>query len=296
MIEVEEEFRPGEIAYQREQQKKRELYQEAHDLINHFNRRVLDSLIRCTRTTLESIKRRVSSPSTLLYGDTDEKRKMDHRPALKVKLTLAVPHISLKPSVEEIQAAINSAVQQVVSVHKSVYQWRQGDKRVQPQSLAAPSGVLAAQGGTLAARSGMLAAPSGVLAAPSGVLAASSGVLASPSGKLASGSIVVPPPAVKLKNFFKSVSEHKEVAKLVSMLSSTISSAKALLTESLDHFKVYEELWTIEKEEHVTKFMEGNPDLSDIEEKMKAYVSTEEEVAEENEEMSVGSLALLTGK
>ena len=295
VIEVEEEFRPGEIAYQREQQKKRELYQEGHDVMKHFNRRVLDSLIRCTRTTLESIKRRVSSPSTLLYGDTDEKRKMDHRPAFKVKLTLAIPHISLKPGFDEIQTALNSAVQQVVSIHKNVYQWRQGEKHAQPQFLAAPSGVLAAKSGLLAAKSGVLAAKSGLLAAPSGVLAAPSGVLTSASGNLASRSVVVPAVA-PLKNFFKSVSEHKEVAKLVSMLSSTISSAKSLLTESLDHFKVYEELWTIEKEEHVTKFMEGSPDLSDIEEKMKVYVSTEEQVQEEEEQMNVGSLALVTGR
>ena len=273
VIEEEEDFRPGEIAVQRELQKKRELYQEASDVINHFNRCVLDALIRCTRSTLECIKRRVSSPSTLLYGDADEKRKMDHRPAFKVKLTLAVPHISLKPGLDEIQSALNNVVQQVVAVNKSVYQWRQGPRHTSQVQTG-------------------LAAVSGILAAQSGVLAARSGVLASVSGNLGSGPVA----AVPLKNFFKSVSENKEVAKLVSMLSSTVSSAKALVTQSLDHFKKYEELWTIEKEEHVKQFMESNPDLSDIEGKIKAYVKTEEAVVEETEQLEVGSLALLTGE
>ena len=277
--EVEEDFRPGDIAIQREEQKKRELYQEANDLMHHFNRCVLDALIRCTKTTLESIKRRVSSPSTLLYGDMDEKRKLDHRPAFKVKLALAVPHISLKPGLDEIQAALNSVVRQVVAVHKSVYQWRQGEKSHGQANLAAASGVLGARSGVLAAKSGVLEAPSGVLA--------------SKSGNLASGSVVAASP---LKNFFKSVSEHKEIAKLVSMLSSSISSAKALITQSLDHFKKYEELWNVEKEEHMTQFMESNPDLSDFEGKMKLYVNIEETVVEESEQMNVGSLALLTGK
>ena len=279
VIEVEEDLRPGEIALQREEQKKKELYQEAHDLLNHFSRSMLDALIRCTRTTLESIKRRVSSPSALLYGETDEKRKVDHRPAFKVKLTLAVPHISLKPGLDEIQSALNSSVQQVLSVHKSVYQWRQGGER-----QAAGPGVLAAQSSILAARSGVLAASSGVLAAPSGVLA-------SPSGNLGTGSAAVPQ-----KSFFKAVSEHKEIAKLISMLSSTISSAKTLITQSLEHFKQYEELWNVEKEEHMTQFMESNPDLSDFEGKMKAYVNIEEIVVEEDEQMNIGSLALLTGE
>lgn len=298
VIEVEEEFRPGEIAFQRELQKKRELYQEASDLITHFSRSVQDALIRCTRTTLESIKRRVSSPSTLLYGDTDEKRKLDHRPAFKLKLALTVPQISLKPGLDEIQSALNNAVQQIVSVHKSIYQWRQVASQAPPSqpNLAAVSGVLAAKSGLLAAKSGLLAAKSGVgLSAKSGLLAAASGILASASRNLG---LSVPEAAATppLKNFFKSVSEHKEIAKLISMLSSTISSAKALVTQSLEHFKGYEELWTIEKEEHVAKFMESKPDLSDIEGKMKVYVSIEETVVEEDEVMHVGSLALLTGE
>ena len=301
VIEVEEEFKPGEIAHQRQLQKKRELYQEASDLIAHFNRRVLDALIRCTRSTLERIKKRVSSPSTMLYGDTDEKRKMDHRPAFKVKLVLTVPQISLKPGLDEIQSGLNSAVQQVVAVTKSVYQWKQGGRHAsQPQPnltaasgvLAAKSGVLAAKSGLLAAKSGVLAAKSGVLASKSGVLAAASGILASASNNFGSGAVLAAPPK---KNFFKSVSEHKEVAKLISMISSTISSAKALVTQSLDHFKKYEELWTVEKEEHMTEFMKSDPDLSDVEGKMKTYMSVEETVVEEMDQMDVGSLALLTG-
>jgi dynein heavy chain len=278
--EVDEELRPGEIAKQREQQKKRELYQEANDLMHHFNRSVLDALIRCTRTTLESIKRRVSSPSTLNYGDSDEKRKMDHRPAFKVKLALAVPQVSLKPGLDEIQAALNSVVQQVVSVHKCVCQWRQGGKNQDQENLAAAAGVLGAQSRVLAAKSGVLEAPSAVLA--------------SKSGNLASVSIVAKPPLKK--NFYKTVSENKEISKLISMLMSTVSSAKALVTQSLDYFKKYEELWNVEREEHMTQFMETNPDLSDFEGKMKSYVSIEEAVVEEVEQMDVGALALLTGK
>lgn len=278
--EVEEELRPGEIAMQREQQKKQELYQEANYLMHHFNRSVLDALIRCTRTTLESIKRRVASPSTLNYGNLNEKRKMDHRPAFKVKLALAVPHVSLKPGLDEIQTALNSVVQQVVSVHKSVYQWRQGGKNQGQASLAAISGVLGARSGVLATKSGVLEAPSSVLASKSG------------HGNLASVSGVAKP---ALKTFYKSVSEHKEVAKLISVLMSTVSSAKALVTQSLDYFKKYEELWSVEREEHMTQFMETNPDLSDFEGKMKSYVSIEETVVEETEQMSVGAFALLTG-
>ena len=46
----------------------------------------------------------------------------------------------------------------------------------------------------------------------------------------------------------------------------------------------------------MTQFMETNPDLSDFEGRMKSYVSIEETVVEEMEQMNVGALALLTGR
>ena len=270
--EEEEDFKPGELTLQREEKKRQELYQEAEFLLSHFNKRTQDALIRSTRTTLETLKRRVTSPSALHYGDLDgdKRKKMDTRPAFRVKLSLAIPHVALKPSLEDIQSALNEVAQKILAVHKGVLQWARKDS----SQLSNPSQA------QLAAQSKVLSQPSGDLLSPSGVAA---GVLslATPKG----------PP----RTFFKVISEHKEIAKLISMLSSTVTSAKGLVTQALDMFKKYEHLWVLDRDDHMTTFLESKPGLSEFESEIHKYMELEDTISEEDDMLRVGALALVTG-
>ena len=275
--EEEEELRPGQLTKQREDLKKKDLLEEAKYLLETYSRLMLTALIKCTRYTLETIKRRVTSPSAIQYGDASEdKKKLDHRPAIKVKLVLAIPHVGLRPALDEVQAGLNTIVQSILSVHKNIMAW--GHKVAVTQ----------------ASQSGVLGSPSKMLAAPSGMLTASSKVLTDGPGTLSTASFGRQK-SVDTKSFFKPVSEHKEVAKLVSMMSSTISSAKVLVTQSLEHFKQFEELWTVDCNEFITKFMEEDPSLSDFEAKLKEYTAMDDVINEEEELLSCGALALTTG-
>lgn len=273
--EEEEELHPGDVTKQRQEQKKKELHEEASYFLGHYSKQTLMALIKCTRYTLEAIKRRVSSPSAIQYGDSaEDRKKLDHRPAIKVKLVLAIPHVGLKPALDEVQGGLNTIVQSILAVHKNIFVW--GQTITSQQSLGAPSGVLTAQSKVLAAQSGVLTASSKVLAAPSSTFNRQK--------------------SMETRSFFKQISEHKEVAKLVSMMTSTISSAKILITQSLEHFKQYEELWTIECNEFMTKFMEEDPSLSDFEAKLKEYTVMDDVINEEEELLRCGALALTTGQ
>lgn len=272
LAEEEEELKPGEATQQREAKKKQELYQEAEYLMTYFNKKTMDALIRCTRTTLESLKRRVSSPSALSYGEDDRNKKHDSRPAFKVKLVLSIPQVTLKPSIEGIQNTVNTIVQHILAVHKRVNQWGQVSSK---SLLSAPN-------------SSKLASQSKVLSPTShGGLKQASTVLAA----------ALDSPKATPNTFFKLISEHKDIAKLVSVLSSTISSAKGLVNQSLDRFKEYEHLWSLDRDEHMKAFLEGSPGLSEFESEIKKYMELEETIAEElEEELIVGALALMTGE
>ena len=302
-VDEKEDMKPGEIAKQRNTQKLNDLYFEARDLITHFNKQNATSLNKCIRNTLETIKRRVTSPSTIQYGDTTDE-KMDHRPALKVKLVLAYPQVAMKPALEEVQGSLNTVVKNVLAVLKKVLQW--GQRGTIPgldaefgkgAFLSAPSKVLQAQSGVLNAASGVLSATSGVLASQSGILASRSGVLANQSSVLSNPSgILSHSTKSEPMNFFKQVAEHKEVAKLVSIVGSTISSAKGLVVQMLDQYKKYEHLWTVNRDEHMTSFLEESPILSEFEAKMKEYTSLDDVLAEEEESVNCGALSLTTGQ
>ena len=361
MDDEEEEMEPGEIAKQRELQKRRDLYLEAKLLLQHYNKETMAALVRCTRHTLDTIKRRVTSPSAIKYGDTaEDQKRLDHRPALKVKLILAIPHVALKPGLDEIQAMLNATIQNVLAVHKAVVQWGQkgteagatgvqgispGMLQAQSVILRAPSGVLGApsrilnahsgvfnaksgllgapsrilnaHSGVFNAKSGLLGAPSrilnahsgvfnaksGVLDAPSGILNANSGVLNAKSGVLGARSGILSLPSSimtsfrkrELKTFYKSVAEHKEIAKLVSMMASTISSAKMLVAQSLEPLKQYDYLWVLDRTEHMNGFLAKMPSLLDFEAKIKEYAMLDDTIAEEEDVRRCGSLALMTG-
>lgn len=255
--------------------RREELKNEAFFLLEHFEQRNLDALMKLTRSTLEGIRRRVTPPSSLLYGESADQRKTDHRPAFKVQLALAIPNVMLKPRLEEIQQSLNAAVQYIVGVHKYVYQWGQAREVTQ--------GGLG--GGIQGASMAQVSATPGQLAAASSLMQASQSQLAAAATKK----------PTHLRNFFRSVSEHKEIAKLVSLLSTTFSSAKILIDRALEYFKDYQHLWMEEKEKTIAEFLESKPILSEFEARIREYERKEAAVKEEVDELSVGTIVLVTG-
>ena len=263
--------RPGEKAEMRARQKREDLKQEAAFVLNHFQQRTLEALLRSTRVTLESLKRRVSSPSALSYGESAEDRKRDLRPAFEVKVVLSVPNIALRPGLDEIQAGLNEMVQCVIGVHREVYMW--GQSRGDDTTT-----VIGGASSMVASRS-QLAATSHLLGAASTVLAVSSHSKKPP-----------------LRSFYKAISEHKEIAKIVSLLTSTVSSAKQLVMQRLASFDQYKEVWTGEREDHMKTFMATNPVLSEFEAEMRRYEALEASVKEEIGVLPTGAFALKTGE
>ena len=266
----------GEQTKMREAKKREELRNEALLVLEHFERCNLEALIKVTRNTLERIRRRVAPPSSLLYGDAANQRKHDHRPAFKVHLALAIPNVMLKPRLEDIQQYLNAAVQCIIGVHKTVYQW--GQTRELPEPTLG-SGVQATS-------SAHLGGAPNQLAAVSAVMHASRTRLADEAQKKH---------LADLKNFFHSISQHKEVAKLTSLLSTTFSSAKILVDQALEYFKDYQHLWMDEKEESMAKFLQSNPMLSDFEARIRDYEKMESVIKEEIDELPVGTIVLVAG-
>ena len=58
-------------------------------------------------------------------------------------------------------------------------------------------------------------------------------------------------PASKLKNYYKSVAEHKDITKLLMVLTSVISSTKAEVMTCLDSFTQFHHVWDEDKEKTV---------------------------------------------
>ena len=97
-------------------------------------------------------------------------------------------------------------------------------------------------------------------------------------------------------NYFKNVSENKEVAKLVSMLSTVINSQKKEVMTALEVFRHYQIIWKGNREQTIAEFLKTDPKLSEFEAQILHYKELEKRISLEPESYNVGAIAIVTGK
>ncbi|KAM9310817.1 dynein axonemal heavy chain 5 [Pholidichthys leucotaenia] len=268
----------------RRRKKKKDLMEvmeeEAQQLISYFNHRNVDALLRVTRNTLEMLRKRIHTSSLMHFStesDTSSGAKSGSQQAIfRVNVTLSIPNIVTVPALEEVQQALNRAVECVVSVGKGVSQWskeRISKKKMNERRMAAlkqDSSESELEDGATTHRS-----------------------LAEGSTSDIAMSVIQAIP-FQAKNYYKSVSENKEVVKLVSVLSTSITSTKKEVMAALDRFSRYHHIWRKDREDTMRTFIEGSPLLSEFESQILFYRDLEQEINSESEYITVGALALFT--
>uniref|UniRef100_A0A4W6ER03 Dynein axonemal heavy chain 5 n=1 Tax=Lates calcarifer TaxID=8187 RepID=A0A4W6ER03_LATCA len=174
--------------------------EEAQELLSYFNHRNVDALLRLTRNTLEMLRKRIYTSSLMHFlGGVQQA-------IFKVNVTLSIPNIAVIPALEEIQQALNRAVECVVSVSKGVSQWSK--ERISKVWFHLMKETI---------------------------------------------SSVIQAIPFQARNYYKSVSENKEIVKLVSVLSTSISSTKKVHT--LSRFYVLHKHVELDKPIHIYRIM-----------------------------------------
>ncbi|XP_039973302.1 dynein heavy chain 5, axonemal [Xiphias gladius] len=264
--------------------KKRDLMEvmeeEAQELLSYFSHRNVDALLRLIRNTLEILRKRIHTSSLMHFLaeiESPSRGKSSGQQAIfRVNVTLSIPHIAMVPALEEVQQALNRAVECVVSVSKGVGQWskeRISKRKMNERRMAAlsrDSSESESEDGATTYRS-----------------------LADGSTSDISASVIQAIP-FQVRNYYKSVSENKEIVKLVSVLSTSISSTKKELKTALDRFSRYHHIWRKDREDTMRKFIQGRPVLSEFESQILFYRDLELEINSEPEFITVGALALFT--
>ncbi|XP_040833581.1 dynein heavy chain 5, axonemal [Ochotona curzoniae] len=254
--------------------KETEMLEEAAcELLSHFNHQNMDALLKVTRNTLEAIRKRIHSSHTINFQDgrSASLMKLNSVPIFRANITLAIPNIAVVPALEDIQQTLNKAVECVISVPKGVRQWSTEPlpkKKAHERKMAAlpndeesDSDVELGEGEL--------------------------------QDTLEIASVNLPIP-VQVKNYYKNISDNKEIVKLVSVLSTIINSTKKEIITSMDCFKSYNHIWQREKEETIRTFIMNNPLLSEFESQILYFQNLEKKINAEPEYICVGSIALYT--
>ena len=253
----EDETAPGALATQRRIEQRSKLRQEADSLFLTYEHLSMDTLVQLTRLTLENLRRRVSV-TMLTYGEHKFGKQHSDHPLFESNLVLSLPSIVMQPGLDEVQQGLNRAVQMIIAVTKEVYRWGQERQSLSPR--------VRSESRSLVSRSEVRS-----------------------RGRLMAQVRI---DSSALRNYFRIVSEHKEVAKLVSMLSTAINSTKTLVVQGMERFNKYHDLWDVEREKHMVEYMEGSPSVNEFRAEMQHYALMEEVVATEPDSIPAGAIVL----
>ncbi|XP_035754904.1 dynein heavy chain 5, axonemal-like [Egretta garzetta] len=93
-----------------------------YNLIGQLCQKNTDSLVRCTKNSLESLRHRLRVVDSR-YQMT-KFLETQRLPLFKAEIQLAIPNVVLRPSLEDIQSAVNKAVNIILSVTKDIPLWK----------------------------------------------------------------------------------------------------------------------------------------------------------------------------
>ncbi|XP_025779530.1 dynein heavy chain 5, axonemal [Puma concolor] len=249
------------------------LEEEACGLLSHFNHLNTDALLKVTRNALEAIRKRIHSCNMVNFRDSNStsKRKQNSLPIFRADITLAIPNIAMAPALEDIQQTLNKAVECIVNVTKGIRQWSSellSKKKMQERPMAALQNNEDSDSDAEIGEN-------------------------EPQDTFEIASVNLPIP-VQTRNYYKNVSDNKDIVKLVSVLSTIINSTKKEVITSMDCFKRYNHIWQKEKEETIMTVITKNPLLSEFESQIVYFQKLEQEINAEPEYICVGAIALYT--
>lgn len=287
---------PAAAAAKRKRETRDQLNMEAQELLTYFIHKNVDAIVRVTRTTLDSMRKRVQSAIAHHYIEKGSSLGQgkdsgpDLSPLFSAYVTLQIPNITMQPALDEIQQGLNKAAQYVVSVSKGISQWNKTCKallkaeKVEKKDKDDSDNEVRSRSASNAGSDDESRSDIGP----------SRRVTRMPADSDA-GTVVSMAIFPQRANYFKNVAENKEIAKLVSFLSTAINSQKKDVTTSLEFFNKYEPIWKEDRETEIAKFLETAPKLSEFEAQILKYKALEETIVQEPESYKAGAIALFTG-
>ncbi|CAB3221710.1 unnamed protein product [Arctia plantaginis] len=101
---------------------------ECNELFAYFATKCLESLIKCTRQSLDTLRRR-ASVSSFLTMTTDPVEQKKLKPLMLTYMSLQIPRILIKPALEEIQSSFTQVILNcIMDIHRNVFMWGQQEQ------------------------------------------------------------------------------------------------------------------------------------------------------------------------
>lgn len=214
-------------------------------------------------------------------------------PVFRSFAVLAIPTIGMQPSLDEIQQYLNKSVQAIVNVSKNLTQWTKGRKLHKKQKPT--DSTKASLDATGAGEESLLAGAGGGVTADDTQMTAQLERAMSPTNSVSNQRTTT---TQQKTTYFKAVSENKDVAKMVSVLFTCLSSTKQDVMKALDRFKEYQFIWQKDRDDELKEFVKASPapKVGEYEARIRDFESLINEINAYAEYIPVGAIALVTEK
>ncbi|XP_064651602.1 dynein axonemal heavy chain 8-like [Lineus longissimus] len=278
------------------------LREECEQLFNHFNHKNLDAILRATKLSLDLIRKKVfftgqrNIVKSTMYGSKKKKEKM---PCFEAAVTLQIPNVVMQPSLDDIQQTLNKATQHVLGVMQpSLDDIQQTLNKATQHVLGVMQPSLDDIQQTLnKATQHVLGVSRGIAQWGQERPATPEATIEDKGHKHSHKHEHHPDPLLGLnlpqvKNYYKSIADHKDIAKIVMMLTSAVNSFRQDITNALERFSEYEYLWDNDREEAVKQFVATDPILSEFKAEILRYDALGKEIEELPKAQIVGAINL----
>ncbi|XP_034837309.1 dynein axonemal heavy chain 8 [Maniola hyperantus] len=225
---------------------------ECNELFAYFATKCLESLIKCTKQSLDILRKRASVSSFLtMTTDPEEQKKL--KPLMLTMMHVEIPRILIKPSLEEIQSAFSQVVLNcIMDIHRNVFMWGQ-------QELIKKEGLKGK--------------------------AFSASRTVSFGSRSASNLLGV-------RTYFRMVSEHKEIVRAVMALQGMMYMYKPDIEKLLNGYYRFAPLWAEDRVQQIQSFVDTNPLNVIIGDMFKKYESETDEVLNLPKRHIIGSVQI----
>ena len=244
--------------------------EEMVKLKKHYNHFMYQALLHCTKNSLNCVKKRVttSNNQSSLLRITEAPTE---RPLFEVDVQLAIPHVHLQPSLDEIQLAINKAAQTVLTCGKTLFDWGQQPQLLQIQQAENQRQIELSE------------------AAASGDALTSNPFTDAEENTLATENVYA-----GLSTFFERITKDIEIVRVVLLLTGSVQSLRNHVSTYLSTYQNYDWLWKQDKETSYDNFLKDAPTLDDFKRKLQSFVYMDEEITALPAIHNIGALSLST--
>ncbi|CAF3405686.1 unnamed protein product [Rotaria sp. Silwood1] len=282
----------------RREQKKEYLQNAVTELLHHFSHQNLDAIIKVIKITLEKIRKRIVS--TFIYNQSSREI-----PIFKIFAELIIPNITLQPQIDEVQSYLNKAVHIIIAISKNISQWSNDRQRKKHESTTHmrsdereryyainPTFERNEEGSPTNIGNNTESYTTDLY--PQGLITSTNINTRTRVNRSARQQQTSKVQFILDNNFFKNVSENKDILKLVAQLATCINTTKADITRALQMFTQYNLLWQRDRDDELRIFTSKDPHVSEFESKIKYYESLASNINSQSEYIPVGPLAIFT--